>query len=332
MRYDPAMTPDMAPARSGAVRLIGYCVWVAVVGFLFWPAVITVPAGLIASAITGVSPFTPPPSGRFREVWRMKSGPADDSALRTWLERNRALRGPVKVKRNGELITAEYDRTESGGPPTPPWESLGYRSAGLESVERIGDARPATGKVEDAPQKPFLVIGMTLGALIGALMLNRKQDRAWSSWRGPSPGRTAPVAMVGAGWGMVVAMLMFLYEFVAGRLGFNVEMPALLSGMSATQLAFALPGIVVFGPIAEEILCRGLMFGRCWREGRPWLGAIVSSVIFAVGHTNVVLFPLFLAGALGGCWLFRRTGDLLAPISAHVVLNIVGVYLVQLWR
>lgn len=314
------MTPEMEPARSGTVRLIGYCVAIAVVGFLFLPAVITVPAGLIASSITGVSPFTPPPSGRFREVWRMKSRPADDSALRTWLERNRALRGPVELKRNGELITAEHDRTERGGPPTPPWEMLGYRSAGLESVERIGNAGPANRKIEYAPQKPFMVIGMTLGALLGALVLNRKQDRVWSSWRGPSPGRTARNAMTGAGWG------------IAGRLGFNVEAPALLSGMSATQLAFALPGIIVFGPIGEEILCRGLTFGRCWREGRPWLGAIVSSLIFAVGHTNVMLFPMFLAAALGGCWLFRRTGDLLAPIVAHVVLNIVGCagYLAQL--
>ncbi len=79
--------------------------------------------------------------------------------------------------------------------------------------------------------------------------------------------------------------------------------------------------IVFLAPLAEECLFRAFLFPAfCARLGR-WLGLLVSAILFAGLHLNLVAFlPLFVGG-LGFGLLYERQGSLLCNAIAHTVWN-----------
>lgn len=84
-------------------------------------------------------------------------------------------------------------------------------------------------------------------------------------------------------------------------------------------------GVVI--PIAEELVFRGLGFGRLREKLDFWQSALLSSVLFAFWHGNVV------QGLYGFCmgllfsWAMERDGTVLAPIFMHIWANLASVAL-----
>lgn len=85
---------------------------------------------------------------------------------------------------------------------------------------------------------------------------------------------------------------------------------------------------VVLAPVAEEALFRGIFFPALRDAGWPRASAWVVSIVFGLIHGNAAAFlPLAVfSGFL--VWLYVRTGNLLAPITAHVVFNLLPFVLV----
>jgi len=77
----------------------------------------------------------------------------------------------------------------------------------------------------------------------------------------------------------------------------------------------------VLVPAAEETLFRGIMYPFLKEYIGIWAAVIITSIVFAAIHVNVVIFiPLvFLAFVL--TWLYERTDSLLTPILTHAVFN-----------
>lgn len=86
-------------------------------------------------------------------------------------------------------------------------------------------------------------------------------------------------------------------------------------------IAFLLVGGVIIAPVGEEIFFRGFVFG-CFRE--RWglfLGAVLSSFLFALVHVSLVaLAPLFLIGCIL-CYIRHRTGSLYPSMLFHALFN-----------
>lgn len=81
---------------------------------------------------------------------------------------------------------------------------------------------------------------------------------------------------------------------------------------------------IVLAPIAEEIIFRGVLYPALRQRGHPQVALIVSSLLFAVIHSNAMTFlPLFLFAMLL-VWLVERTDGLIASIAAHAVFNSVN--------
>jgi len=78
---------------------------------------------------------------------------------------------------------------------------------------------------------------------------------------------------------------------------------------------------VIVAPIVEEIFFRGYLYTVAKRFSDRFFAAIISSLIFALMHGNMIaLLPLFfLALILAG--LFELTGSLWAPIALHMLFN-----------
>lgn len=83
----------------------------------------------------------------------------------------------------------------------------------------------------------------------------------------------------------------------------------------------AVLSVVVVGPMAEEIIFRGLMYGAFERRiGAGWT-ILVSSALFAFVHLQPMYFiPIFCLGIVLG-WARWKAGSLGLPILLHVLNN-----------
>lgn len=82
---------------------------------------------------------------------------------------------------------------------------------------------------------------------------------------------------------------------------------------------------VIFAPVTEEIIFRGLAYKQL-KHGMPrWAAIIVISAVFGVMHGTVIwAFYTTLFGALLA-WVYDRYDSILACITMHMAFNLFGV-------
>jgi membrane protease YdiL (CAAX protease family) len=93
-------------------------------------------------------------------------------------------------------------------------------------------------------------------------------------------------------------------------------------------------GAVLFAPIFEELIFRGLLYGSLRSSFRWPVAAVGSALVFGLAHgSGAAGFASVLASGLLWAYLYERTGSLLPGIIAHVVNNLaVAVTLLALLR
>jgi len=151
------------------------------------------------------------------------------------------------------------------------------------------------------------------------------------------PGRDPGGAIrAGLGWGIVAwfgataasAGVVWVLE----SLGIDAEPQAAERAIQILDPWLVILAVVILAPIAEEVFFRGVVFNAWLREGGRRWAFIGSSALFALIHASVVaLLPIFLLG-LALAWIYQRTGNLLAPIAMHAMVNGVSVALALLVR
>ncbi|WP_115045940.1 CPBP family intramembrane glutamic endopeptidase [Xanthomonas arboricola] len=159
-------------------------------------------------------------------------------------------------------------------------------------------------------------------ASAGELRASRAAARRASTW-----GWTALIA-VG------VFLLSNLVSVAASALGIKpvpTNLPLMEEAIKQWPLALVVFAVAI-APAYEELLFRRVLFGRLLAAGRPWLGIVLSSAIFALvhevpgvsGNGPAAIAQLWLVyGSMGAAfaWLYWRTGTLWAPVVAHGVNN-----------
>ena len=103
---------------------------------------------------------------------------------------------------------------------------------------------------------------------------------------------------------------------------------------SPATIAVTVLAVVVFAPIFEELIFRGLLYGSL-RARFSWpIAGVASALVFGLAHGygTAGFFSVFLSGLLWA-WLYERTGSLLPCVAAHVASNAaVAVTLLALLR
>ena len=95
-------------------------------------------------------------------------------------------------------------------------------------------------------------------------------------------------------------------------------------------------GAVIFVPMAEELIHRGLVFGTIAKKSRT-AAYIVSAAFFAaihvvsyIGTTDhlqlALAFVQYLPAGLLLAWAYERSGTIFAPIAVHMVINAMGIW------
>lgn len=168
---------------------------------------------------------------------------------------------------------------------------------------------------------------------------------AWLGIRGRLSGALAPVRAVrgrdlavglGAGIAGFVVLLValgLLFQFVGFESPRQQALEDVLAGGVDALLAVVLA--VLLAPALEEVVFRGALHQGLRHRTGFWPAALISSGVFAAVHLEVVtsspvfLVQLFLLGVLFA-WLLERTGNLAAPIVAHLVFNAISMGLAVL--
>jgi len=122
------------------------------------------------------------------------------------------------------------------------------------------------------------------------------KNRGWDSLRARFSGTHQKVLLAAAASGIGLTILVSTAAILLRRLGIDVvplPMPAILP-RNANQLIFALVLIAIIGPLAEELIFRGLLLDWFKATINVWAAALLVSVIFALLHNNG-----FKLGAIG---------------------------------
>ena len=84
---------------------------------------------------------------------------------------------------------------------------------------------------------------------------------------------------------------------------------------------WAILSVVVFAPILEEILFRGLIFESCRERFGGGAAVLISALLFGLVHgVPVQIINAFVVGLIFG-YIYLRTGSLLSVILLHVFNN-----------
>ena len=86
---------------------------------------------------------------------------------------------------------------------------------------------------------------------------------------------------------------------------------------------------VIFAPIAEEMIFRGLVYTRLKRAMPKWIAAVLQAALFGVLHGQILWIAYAFAVGLILAAYFESTGSLFANITVHICFNLMGGYILS---
>ena len=156
----------------------------------------------------------------------------------------------------------------------------------------------------------------------------REHGMSWTQAFGLRNARARAVALG------IIAILIFLpLASVLQHFSFNALehlgiKPIAQEAVQALRNARHGPGLLVFAlvtvviaPLGEELLFRGVLYPAIKSAGFPKLAWWGTSILFAAIHFNRSIFLPLLLLSLLLVWLYERTDNLIAPLSAHALFN-----------
>lgn len=130
--------------------------------------------------------------------------------------------------------------------------------------------------------------------------------------------------------GFSVSAALFLNLLFArlGIIGLSGAYQEVADVQYSVPVALGLLNYGLLQPLEEELVFRGLVYGRMRRFFPPGLSIPVSALVFGACHGNIVqmLYGFFMGCILA--WAFEKYKSLKAPLIVHSAVNI-AVYLVS---
>ncbi|HIA91529.1 TPA: CPBP family intramembrane metalloprotease [Candidatus Saccharibacteria bacterium] len=188
----------------------------------------------------------------------------------------------------------------------------------------------------DASNMTFIVLQLTVLLMelvfIGLVLKAKVKDKRLFSLKPvtkalglikPTKSQYSELLKTAAGYFFV---LFFILSPLVGLLPESITSQEQQIGLDKTttsMLEIALSGLIllVLVPIVEEVLYRGVVFRSLTRSMTMPIAAVVSSVLFALAHFNIVVgIDTFVLGILL-CLVYSRTKNLWMAVALHSVKN-----------
>jgi membrane protease YdiL (CAAX protease family) len=153
----------------------------------------------------------------------------------------------------------------------------------------------------------------------------------WSLHGARDRARTGKAVLFGLAIGVVALVLSALLGAAFQKLGFDMNgqdrllIDPLKRAPLGVVLAMVFAGTFV-APVVEELFFRGYVFRALAVRKGVFPAYVISAATFALFHLSsgsdlLPLTPIFFVIGLLLCFAYRRTGNLLADITAHVLNN-----------
>ena len=124
-----------------------------------------------------------------------------------------------------------------------------------------------------------------------------------------------------------------VFSFLTPATSNQIALNELIEMTGRQELLYFLLITCLLGPIAEEMVYRGVLMNTFLKDS-PWYGdVLLSACIFGYVHVSSGLTPLaFFTYASGGAiyaFLYRKTHSLYYPILLHILINMTAFW--KLW-
>lgn len=98
-------------------------------------------------------------------------------------------------------------------------------------------------------------------------------------------------------------------------------------GISAAQLYYRRDFLLVFallvlvGPLVEELIFRGYLYGKIRQKTTAWLATLIVSILFGLAHGQWNVGLITFVMSIGMCLCREVTGSLYPAIIIHMIKN-----------
>ena len=97
-------------------------------------------------------------------------------------------------------------------------------------------------------------------------------------------------------------------------------------GLRGPESPAADRGHVLVGPAAEELIFRGMIYRRAENYFRTGWAVGISSALFGIYHGNVIQFLYAAVLGILLAVIYEKSRTLLAPVLAHMAVNLWAIY------
>ena len=149
----------------------------------------------------------------------------------------------------------------------------------------------------------------------------RKSKKQEGSFSGISVGKIPiwiiPAVMVGA------LALIILLDQTSSWIPMPVSAKKVFEDAFSKDI-FSIISVVIFAPLMEEILCRGIVLKGLLKNYKPGNAILISALFFAAIHLNPwQAIPAFFGGLFLG-WVYYKTQSVLPCIVIHATINAIA--------
>ena len=178
-------------------------------------------------------------------------------------------------------------------------------------------AQVADALIRNAGLLTLISNALTLLLLLPVFAARKKSYAREISLFPLAPGAIWPLVLGATALSIVISLLLAL-----------LPIPEASSSLDAPGFITAL-STVIFAPIAEEVIFRGLVYTRLRRAMPVALACVLSSLVFAILHGELIWIAYAFMMGVALTLVFERTGTLWSSIIVHITFNLFGSYLVQ---
>jgi membrane protease YdiL (CAAX protease family) len=175
----------------------------------------------------------------------------------------------------------------------------------------------------------FVAIGLLFYAACGAFAWWRLRTTGRNPLRKPI-GHEIRVILIGVAALILVrvalvAQLMATHQTKHVQTGLeHFDVVTKNPTITAIGVVLTVLSLVVLGPIVEEIVFRGLLFGALAPRLGVLAAALITALLFGAVHGDPVLFPTLAAFGFIAALAYAATGNLTVAIALHAINNSLG--------
>jgi membrane protease YdiL (CAAX protease family) len=148
-----------------------------------------------------------------------------------------------------------------------------------------------------------------------------------ADWRTSGPRVILYLIAVRAAGYVYAALLYFLQIHVPGQ-GSDLT-KYFGGGLAGIAMTVVIAGLL--GPLVEEVVFRGVVFGALSDLLPGWAAIVLSALIFAALHFNMYLFvPAFIVG-VALALIYARSGSLWPAVVLHSLYNLTSIVLAYVY-